>query len=101
MESYCRTGEGPERFDSSLNSIRGPGTGTGTDTGTDTGTCTCTCTGTSTGTGTGTGTGTDLFTFLVWDLDRDGVTGLVGHTVTVGDGHLMALLVGDLNNTDT
>ena len=75
MESYCRTGEGPERFDSSLNSIRGPGTGTGT--------------------------GTDLFTFLVWDLDRDGVTGLVGHTVTVGDGHLMALLVGDLSNTYT
>ena len=76
MESYCRTGEGPERFDSSLDSLRGPGTGTGT------------------------GTGTDLFTFLVWDLDRDGVTGLVGHTVTVGDGHLMALLVGDLTNTD-
>ena len=31
---------------------------------------------------------TDLFTFLVRDLDRHGVAGLVGHFLTVRDRHL-------------
>merc|ERR1711910_128215 len=37
-----------------------------------------------------------FFWNLDWNLDWNLMAGLVGDTVTVGDGHLMALLVGDL-----
>ena len=40
---------------------------------------------------------TDLFTFLVRDLDRHRVAGLVGHFLTVRDRDLLAVLLGDLN----